>query len=104
MSGGYFDYQQYRISQIADDIKLLIENNNSIELNEWGDRIGRNYPPEIIQHFQDAVVHLKMAFVYVQRIDWLVSGDDGEEGFQNCLQKDLMDLERTSNDQETKHV
>lgn len=98
MSGGYFDHQQYRISQIADDIRLLIQNNNTTELNQWGDRIGCNYSPETIRHFQDAVVQLNKAFVYAQRIDWLVSGDDGEDSFRNRLQTDLMDLERTSND------
>jgi hypothetical protein len=96
MSGGHFDYQQYRIGQIADDIQLLIDNNDSTETNEWGDRLGRGYPPEVIEHFKEAVVLLRKGQIYAQRIDWLVSGDDGENSFLRRLEEELQEVkERT---------
>jgi hypothetical protein len=36
MSGGHFKYQQYRLNDIASQIKELIESNDDESLNEWG--------------------------------------------------------------------
>lgn len=89
MSGGHFDYQQYRIGQIADDIQLLIDSNDSTELNLYGDRVGCGYPREVVDRFREAVKVLRIAQIYAQRIDWLVSGDDGVEGFLARLAAEL---------------
>ena len=93
MSGGHFNYSQYNIDQIANDIELIIDNNESKEVNEWGDRVGYGFPPEVIDKFREAVTHLRRSYVYAQRIDWLVSGDDGEENFHRRLENDLMEME-----------
>lgn len=89
MSGGHFDYKQYRISDIESQIQELIDNNNSPELDEWGAKIGSGYSPETIAEFEKAVALLQQAFVYVQRIDWLVSCDDGEGTFHERLADEL---------------
>lgn len=89
MSGGHFGYEQYKIGQIADDIQLLIDTNLSTEKNSYGDTIGRNYPPEVVDKFREAVKVLRMAHVYAQRIDWLVSDDDGPNSFLVRLEEDL---------------
>ena len=93
MSGGHFDYNQYRIGQIADDIDGEIRNNDSEELNEWGDRLGRGYSEATIEAMEHAVYQLKVAQVYAQRVDWLLSGDDGEDTFHVRLAEDLQKLE-----------
>lgn len=93
MSGGHFDYQQYRIGDIAEGIQELIDTNDSQELDEYGYPVGRDYAPEVIEEFRRAVALLKQAQVYVHRIDWLVSGDDGEDNFFSRLQADLKELE-----------
>lgn len=92
MSGGYFDYQQYRIAQIADDIELAIENNDCQRVNEYGDKVGRGYSPEVIARFREAVQALRLARVYAQRVDWLLSDDDGEDSFLSRLAADLEGL------------
>lgn len=89
MSGGYFDYNQYNIARIADDVDGLIRNNEVTELDEYGDTRGRNYSLEVITKFQAALKLLRAAEVYAQRIDWLVSGDDTEESFLQRLEEDL---------------
>ena len=94
MSGGHFDYNQYRITTIAETIDSLIWNNKSEEVNEWGDRIGNDYSEETIVEFEKAVYYLNLAYTYAQRIDWLVSGDDGEETFHRRLTDDLKNLEK----------
>lgn len=79
MSGGHFDYNQYRIEEIADDIDRLIRTNNS----------RRDYPPDILNKFREAEHTLRQAADMVQRVDWLVSCDDGEESFRNRWAKEV---------------
>lgn len=93
MSGGHFDYQQYVLGSIADEIEQLIRNNDDESLDEWGCKNGRGYSPETIAEFQKGVELLRKAHVYAQRIDWLVSDDDSEETFQKRLQEDLEKLD-----------
>jgi hypothetical protein len=42
-----------------------------------------------MREFDKAVSLLKQAYVYTQRIDWLVSGDDGEDDFHHRLANEL---------------
>lgn len=92
MSGGHFGYEQYKIGQIVDEIQLLIDNNHSQEKNSYGDSIGKNYPPEVVDKFREAVKVLKMAQIYAQRIDWLVSDDDGPRSFLSRLEEELKNV------------
>lgn len=96
MSGGHFDFGQSRIYEIAEDIETIIRNNESKEKNEWGDDIGYHFLPEIIEKFSDAVKILKTAYVYAQRVDWLLAGDDGEESFLERLEEELAKIEKTT--------
>lgn len=77
MSGGHFEYNQYRIREIAEDIEQLIATNGQLDEDGWG----RNYPPEIIERFKEAAHTLERAADMAQRVDWLVSGDDGPDSF-----------------------
>lgn len=108
MSGGHFDYDQYKIGYIADSIERLIERNGQLKTKEelkdegwrdpdWYEKYPEDlrhyeYPAEVIEEFKEGVKVLRMAEVYAQRIDWLVSGDDGNESFLSRLQKDLSEL------------
>lgn len=89
MSGGRFDYMSWRFKDVADRIRDIIEYNNSKELNEWGESFGYGFTEETIEEFIKGVQHMELAAIYEHRIDWLVSGDDGEEGFHKRLQEDL---------------
>ena len=92
MSGGHFSYKQHSLLDMADDIGGFILTNDSTEKNEWGDNIGNHYSPETIAEFEKAVKALKLAYVYAQRIDWLLSGDDWEDTFHKRLQAQLKEL------------
>ena len=52
-----------------------------------------DYSEETIREFRKGISILKKAGVYAQRIDWLISGDDGEESFHKRLTEDLKKLE-----------
>ena len=85
MSGGHFNYDQSRIRYIADEIEELITSND--------DRFGYGYSAETIAEFEKAVKYLRLAYIYAHRVDWLVSGDDGEESFHQRLKEQLNRLE-----------
>lgn len=92
MSGGHFNYDQFKLGQIADEIQELIHNNDNEEINSWGDTVGRFYTKETIAEFRDAISHLRLAQIYAHEIDWLLSGDTGEERFHERLNKDIKSL------------
>ena len=85
MSGGHFDYKQYYIDDIADKIEYKMENQDCDEED--------GYTEETIQIMKDAVKALRKAAIYAQRIDWFLSGDDGEETLKERLEEDLKRLE-----------
>lgn len=92
MSGGYFNYLQYRVEDIALDIDDLIETNDSIEKDEYNQEIGRHYPADIIAKFDETRKTLRLAGAMAHRIDWLVSGDDGEDSFRERWGKEIEPL------------
>jgi hypothetical protein len=92
MSGGFFDHSQYTLNQIVMDIEDEIYYNDSEEVNEYNEKRGNGFSEDTMQEFKLAVWYLKQALVYTQRIDWLLSGDDGEETFHERLKKDLEKL------------
>jgi hypothetical protein len=108
MSGGHFDYKQWHINEIADSVERLIENNGREKTREeikdefwrgddWYEKYPEDlyhykYPDEIIEKFKEGLIILRQAAVYAQRIDWLLSGDDGNESFLERLQNDLSKL------------
>ena len=98
MSGGHFQYKQYELGHMADEIEQLILDNDSEEVNEYGDTKGYGYSPETIAKFKLARMTILLAQMYVQRIDWLVSGDDGEDSFHSRLDADFDALDRRLGD------
>lgn len=104
MSGGYFNYDQYRINDIADRIERELNRQGKEKPKDelyFDDEYFEKYPdekyyytyPEIVQEkMREAVKQLKIAAVYAQRIDWLLSGDDSEESFIKRLSDDLNNL------------
>ena len=101
MSGGHFDYKQHYINEIIDVIERELNKQGKEkpkdELygdNEYFDKYPeeRYYPihSTIVQEkMNEAIIQLKIAAIYTQRIDWFLSGDDGEENFIKRLSEEL---------------
>lgn len=104
MSGGHWDYIQYRFTDVSEDIKKLVEQNGKPKTkeelkdeyhdDEWYKKYPEDlnhykYPDEVIEKFKEGAEIIAKAQIYMQRIDWLLSGDDGEETFLERLNKDL---------------
>lgn len=84
MSGGYFQHHQYLISDIADEIKMVIIKNKDSEYK---------LSQKTINEFLKAIKILKQAKIYADRIDWLLSYDDSEKSFHERLQEELKEAE-----------
>ena len=86
MSGGHFDYKQFELQKLADEIEQLALENAT---QDWDEP----YSPETIAEFNEAVRLLRRAYIYVQRIDWLCSGDDTPAAFHKRLHAQLKEQE-----------
>ena len=86
MSGGHFNYKQFELQKLADEIEQLALENPT---QDWDEP----YSPETIAEFNEAVRLLRRAYIYVQRIDWLVSCDDNEAAFNKRLHAQLKEQE-----------
>lgn len=98
MSGGHFQYKQWEIERIADEVEQIILDNDSDERNQYGDLKGYHFTPETIEEFKKGLTILRQGYVYAQRIDWLVSADDGEDSFHSRLKHELDKLSKDTNE------
>ena len=77
MSGGHFNYSQYTMGNIADEIEDVIGSNSHIlSKYKFGDAIGYDFSQRTIEKFQEAIGVLRIAAIMVHRIDWLLSCDE----------------------------
>lgn len=75
MSGGQWNYVQDKLMHICADIRM---------------QMGREtYEEEVEQRLLEAVKVIAIAAVYIERIDWLFSGDDGDDDFVRRLNEEL---------------
>ena len=119
MSGGHFDYKQWQIDDIAnyiedyvyghsldeEDIDYYIEDHwledkekEYVIKNKHTIPNLYEYSKETIKELKKGLAILRKAYIYAQRIDWLLSGDDGEESFQKRLKEELDNLKNKKNE------
>jgi len=90
MSGGAYDYKQYGIKEIIDEMKD--------QFRYWVDHL-EDYPEEyenqekIRKAYKDAIKYLNLAYIYSCHFDWWFSGDTG---FETMLERIDKDVERIS--------
>ena len=109
MSGGAFDYKQWHIGNIADQIEQeVIRSGKPIPKQRWQyweidrfrehpeEAVNYAYPEPVLRRMEEAVYALRAAAIYAQRVDYLLSGDDGEESFEERLQEELAELNKKS--------
>lgn len=109
MSGGSMDYVSFRIREAARHVQNELAN---IELKRKTKRFCEMYDgykkdhPElaylqseealtdaVIKRLQDALVCIRKAAIYAERVEWLTSGDDGYENFCMRTDKQLADCD-----------
>jgi len=84
MCGGHFDYKQHRLTDIKNDLDLIIKNNK--QKSEWGGLL-YDFSPDIIDKFKQVSRLLEECAAKTHAIDYLVSGDTDENTFIKEWQK-----------------
>lgn len=93
MSGGHFNHTQSYILEIAEKIESVIYINDAKK--DWiYDDDSHGYSIETIREFSNAIKALRTAYIYAQRVDWLLSYDDSEESFHERLKQDLDEVKK----------
>jgi hypothetical protein len=86
MSGGHFGdcgYDYYKVAQFADELELAIVNNNKVD--EYGDKY--NFDPDVIDYLEDQIPKLRKMAEIMRHIDYLYSGDHGDDSFLLCVKE-----------------
>lgn len=107
MSGGAFNYNQYRIREIWENIQQELDRQGQEKpekyLRHYDKEYLEKYPEEkfypvyseeVQKIFKDGIEILKKAEIYAQRIDWYLSGDDNEDNLIKRLKEELDEQSR----------
>ena len=89
MSGDFFSGQLLHINDVIEEIEKQIGNGVIGESME--DQPLRRQSA-VLREFENGLMALKRAAIYVRRIDYFLSADDGAEEFLAGLKKDLEEL------------
>ena len=86
MSGGHFDYKCFEISRFADELQ------HEIDTNEDKDDTGFAYDfsVETIEKLTTCCIIINLAGDLAKEVEWLYSGDSGEEGFTKVANKIML--------------
>lgn len=90
MSGEIFDYKEFWIEQLADELEVAIFNEEAKikEKSPWC------YSKDTIKFMKKIHKRLREDYVYVKRLAYLLSGDDGEEDLMPRIREDLEELKK----------
>ncbi len=88
--GGYFDYQQYRIDDIIEQIE------EDINSTEYMADVFQGHKDEDKEQFvrlmNTSLIHFRIALIFAQRYDCFMTGDDSFSSFKERLLEELKEL------------
>ena len=93
MSGGHFDYGCFAISRFAEELQHEIEINDDETENQYGDRIGAGFSDFTMERIRTAHKIIETAGKLAKEIEWLYSGDHGEESYLELTDRILGGVE-----------
>ena len=85
MSGGFFDYKEFHIQYIADELEAAIAS-QKIMLR---DNVPGHYSKEMIEEMERVLKRLKEDYVLIHHLDYLLDGDIDENDYFERVKKDL---------------
>lgn len=77
MSGGHFDYQHHRLSDISSELERIVKYKNANE--DDCDYEKYEYPQEVLNVFQEAKEYTDILYTMLHKIDYCICGDTCEE-------------------------
>ena len=110
MSGGSMDYVAWKIQEAARHIQIELANAELLRKSGRFFDVSKYYQekhpdvdylksPEaladsVIKRLRDALLCVRQAAIYAERVEWLTSGDDGYESFCLRLDEQLSDCKK----------
>ena len=86
MSGGHFnnsDYIYYRVYEFADELENEIQNNDKPDAYDYAPK----YKEEVIHFLKCKVEEIRKLAKLMKEIDYLYSGDHGEDTFMKAVKE-----------------
>lgn len=107
MSGGHFDYVQHTLSDTIDKLYRILEDQELVKVrsNEcYGSEDCQcpecyyieEFSRETIKEIKKTLDLTQMTQLYLNRVDWLISGDDDEDTFHERILSDLLSLRNST--------
>ena len=89
MSGGFFDYNDMRLNDVCEKLRVEIARCRAgHEYHIWSE--------EFLQELISAYNATRELAVKLHRIDWCISGDDSEDSYWLRLAEDMEEIEYDS--------
>jgi len=85
MSGGHFNYEQYKLKDIADKIDEDVLFASRHKKDEYG--YDPYLPPEVRREMRKLEKMLRKMYAIVHDYDWWFSGDSDKESFMRRMKK-----------------
>ena len=86
MSGGHFNYNGYiyhQVYEFADELEKEIQNNRKEKDSEYAPE----FNDEILSYLKNQVTVIRKVALIMKEIDYLYSGDHGEDSFLEFIKK-----------------
>lgn len=99
----YFETLGYEIKDVDENnFEIIITDDECINVSKYEETVYLDeegeemyfpeYTERTLDEFRKGIEILKKASIYANRIDWLLSGDDGEDNFYERLNEELEEL------------
>ena len=88
MSGGSFNYDQYKIQDVYEEIERILA-----EAVDDPDGYYGTMSDDVKEDMHSVMCTLMRCKIHVDRLDYLIAGDDGEETYHERLAEDLQKFE-----------
>lgn len=84
MSGGHYNYQCHSLSNLLADIRADVAKYSQNHKDKYGIE-NEALPVDVLQAMKTVADKLEELGKAAHDIEWLMSGDYGEDTFRNCL-------------------
>ncbi len=94
------DYVYRRINDTADAVQrelaqVKLRHSNGIYPISDRQVESEDLSLRVASHLEDALLTIRLAAIYAERVEWLTSGDDGEQSFCERLERQLSEAKLT---------
>ena len=88
MSGGFFNYKQYELSTMISEIESVLQRQGTVD---DGGYQYPSYPEDIVDRMKETICQMQKCENMLQRVDWFLSGDDGDDSFRRRWKEEVTD-------------